>query len=408
MDSNNLFIIPHQLLVDGRAPHLKEILQLFLTYIRSHKNNPIFIAQSIIKYKYIIEFDFTTIYRMLDKNDDVKTYITMIRALRILFFRHIIDANKLICMSHTLIRPIYLGEKYDDIIFEFAKHAYFEFPIGHFFLHTIEFLEDINTPTERICDLVKRMNLNQHFIRETNRCPIHIEGIINYMIKYGEIQWCIRFLEYMQDALSSSFNRFDYNRKIFQQETKSIHSESKLFLEERKQLLIRVMEHEIFKINDLMIIALIKSASIWSIRVILKHFNIFKIHNLFVYSSDLDREIWSIIHTEGCLTKLAINSTKNKTTEVCNNYFALSKTIYKLNGEEYAVQRFNSRRIKKKIINRIRFLLKNTNYPEDIIERTLNFEFSLSYPNLIGALQTLLRTMVIEESKKKNTNARKH
>lgn len=364
MASDELFTIPYHIhdTIDDEA------LSLFIAYIRCNKNNPDVISRSFVKYKDINGFGFESVYMMLNREDDVETFITMIHVRHILFeyiqFRHV--------SLFALLRPITWDKKYDEIIFEIPRYNNPELNIkmstSTCYLKAIQMLEDIQAQLERMCEVVKRMASHEDLVEETT-LPIMDYNLVNYMIKYGEFGCAIILLNILKNKSTYYYIR----HSLIHKSMISIHSESELFLEQRKQLLIRIVQHKLFEKEPKLIIELARSASPWSIRIILKYFNIFKIYD---FSRDCfipNFEVCSIINNEGCLIKLVLDP-------------------------------FNCTNIHQSIVDRIDFFLKNTKFPEDIIIQTLNFEFGLYHQQFSNALQALLRRMVFEESSKQLIN----
>lgn len=90
---------------------------------------------------------------------------------------------------------------------------------------------------------------------------------------------------------------------------KSIHNESEFFFQERENLLISVTQHQLFHNKPSMFFAVARCASSWSIKIILKHFNIFKFFIQIPFHSDkFEPQIWSIINKEGSLINMIIEN----------------------------------------------------------------------------------------------------
>lgn len=379
------------ILDQSQSASTEQIIQDLLVYIRYNKSTSGQIAQQIIQHG----VEFLNIYSMLSQNDDVEIFMKMLHALQILLNEHFyhISINQ-DDYFFTILTPVCWGQQYDPIVFEFTEVDYHDYKEcnSYCFLKCILMLESKHTSPERISALVKQMSLDKHLL---NQCEIRFKYIhVNYFIKYGDVIWIMNFLDFIQAKCLDSNEEECSSRFVDVYQTIGlIHRNSKLFLEERKQLLLRVMEHKLFKTQPSMIVALSRNASRWSIRIILKRFNLFNRCDLF-HPDTYCPKTRSIVCEQGCLTKLAIASSTAKRKRQRN------PVIHKYFNEYYALDIFDCEDAKKKILFRIVFFLKYTTLPEDLIWRILRFEFFLFHPNLISTFDSLLRSIVFSESRK--------
>lgn len=91
-----------------------------------------------------------------------------------------------------------MGYKIDEIIFELLRECSDIISANTCFCDCIAMMEDNNQTIQRMHELIKRMSLDEELIKKITPESDKIiweDKLVNYFIKYGQIEWGIKFLD---------------------------------------------------------------------------------------------------------------------------------------------------------------------------------------------------------------------
>ena len=384
-----------------------QIQHALIKYIKDNLDYEYVIEQTFRQYENTQGLDFKTIYKMMlqDRSNGFDVFDVMITAYKSMYYAKL--------PMETLFEPILWGEEYDNLIY----HVSYSSVISCY--EIVKMCEKASIPEQRIIRLVQKMSSDVWIRGQIERLRPGYGNVVSCMVQYGHLQWATRIIQPIHDRPAWTESR-DFIDTIDSMESlhnglsdsmKSLHSESSLFFEERKQLLLEILEHDLFRGKPRAINAFIEHATPWSIQLIMQRHNLFKIRDMYLWSFRMADQSWLQAEKEAGLIKLTLDTiqTQKSYIEMDEEDLAIQElrgvpfdktiTVHEVRGEQYIVRFFHENKIKTEIESRIQFYLRHTGFPEEVIALNLFFEFTLLHPHLKNECKSMLRGMVLEQSK---------